>query len=108
MANPLGNPFLKPGPGRKREAAGSTVGVLIDRLLTERKWTLRKLGEEAGFSYQRVQGYVKGTRNPLPDTLTKLLKPFGLKADLIPAVIEIREIETNNLLQVLGVDTDAS
>ena len=104
MANPLGNPNLLPGPGRKRTVGTSDVSILLDRLLTEKGWTLRKLAEEADLIYQNVQAYFSGTKNPTPDTLTKLLAPFGLKAELIPAIIEIREIGTNRLLEVLGTD----
>lgn len=70
--------------------------------MNEKGWNIRQYADQAGFEYQRVQEYVSGKYIPRPETLTKLLAPFGLQAQLVPAVIEIREIETNRLIETLG------
>jgi transcriptional regulator with XRE-family HTH domain len=98
MANPNPN-HLPPGPGRARTVGNGEISILLDRLLTERGWTIREFADRFGFVYQRVQEYIAGSHKPSAKALTKVLAPFGLRAD---AIIQIREIGTNRLIQILG------
>lgn len=83
--------------GRKRQPSGE-LGILLDRLIAEKGWSIRDYAREAGFSsYQQVTEYMKGD-NPSPKTLAKLLAPFGLEAHHI---IQIRETGTNHIVQTI-------
>jgi transcriptional regulator with XRE-family HTH domain len=104
MERQLEHPNLqRGGPGRKRTPGGQ-IGILLNRLMLEKGWNIRQYAEIADFEYQRIQEYVSGKYTPKLETLTKLLAPFGLKAQLVPAIIEIRDIATNRMIENLSVD----
>jgi len=63
----------------------NNTGTMIREYRKQKGWTQKRLSQESGINESSIKQYELGTRNPKPDTLTKIAQALEVDmVDLIP------------------------
>lgn len=74
----------EPEGAREISALGAKLGEQIRRLRLDRRWSQRRLADEAGVVQQNLSLYERGLTNPRLETLARLADALDAEVDIVP------------------------
>ena len=68
-----------------------SLGAVVTRLRTDRKWSQQKLADKAGYSMSYISGVELGKRNPSLEMIQAVVQVFDLHPSQLLARAERRQ-----------------